>query len=43
MPCLDGTGPMGLGLLTGRGLGYCGAALGLGYGRRMRGGAIPLS
>lgn len=38
MPCLDGTGPMGLGPLIGRELGYCGAGLGLGYGRRMRGG-----
>ena len=38
MPYLDGTGPMGLGPLTGRGLGYCGAGLRLGYRRRMRGG-----
>jgi hypothetical protein len=36
MPYLDGTGPMDLGPLTGRGLGYCGAGLGLGCGRRMR-------
>ncbi len=38
MPYLDGTGPMGLGPLTGRGLGYCGAGLRLGYRRRLRGG-----
>ncbi len=37
MPYFDGTGPMGHGSLTGRGLGYCGAGLGLGYGRRMDG------
>jgi len=32
MPYLDGTGPNGLGPLTGRGLGYCSGAVGLGYG-----------
>lgn len=44
MPYLDGTGPMGRGPMTGRGLGYCGAGAGrmagagfgwpgMGYGR----------
>ncbi|PIU75258.1 MAG: hypothetical protein COS76_01660, partial [Candidatus Portnoybacteria bacterium CG06_land_8_20_14_3_00_39_12] len=28
MPKLDGTGPMGPGAGTGRGMGYCGAGLG---------------
>ena len=40
MPYLDGTGPMGRGPLTGRGLGYCGAGLGLGCGRRMGAGRL---
>lgn len=38
MPGLDGTGPMGAGPLTGRGLGPCGFGMrrgfGRGYGRR---------
>jgi hypothetical protein len=34
MPGQDGTGPLGYGPRTGRGLGPCG--LGLGFGRRMR-------
>ncbi len=38
MPGRDGTGPMGRGPMTGRGLGRCGAGLGrgrgLGLGRR---------
>ncbi len=46
MPGLDGTGPMGAGPMTGRGLGYCNPAgvsygwprLGLGLGRGFRGG-----
>jgi len=35
MPNFDGTGPMGLGPRTGRGLGPCGRGLGwrMGYGR----------
>ena len=34
MPGRDGTGPMGGGPMTGRGMGYCtGAAQGAGYGR----------
>lgn len=40
MPYLDGTGPMGRGPLTGRGLGYCGAGLGLGCGRSMGAGRL---
>ena len=40
MPYFDGTGPMGHGSLTGRGLGYCGAGLGLGCGRRMGAGRL---
>jgi len=35
MPYLDGTGPWGLGPMTGRGLGRCGR--GFGYGGRGRG------
>ena len=40
MPAGDGTGPMGMGAMTGRGAGYCsGAAMpgnaGYGYGRGM--------
>jgi len=34
MPRYDGTGPMGQGALTGRGLGFCGG--GMGYGRGIR-------
>lgn len=36
MPFYDGTGPRGMGPMTGRGLGPCGRGLGLrrGYGRR---------
>ena len=34
MPRMDGTGPMGMGPLTGRGLGSCG--YGRGYGRGYR-------
>ena len=36
MPGFDGTGPMGQGALTGRGLGPCGG--GMAYGRRGGGG-----
>ncbi|MDP2709405.1 MAG: DUF5320 domain-containing protein [bacterium] len=32
MPRLNGTGPMGLGALTGRGLGPCGGGIGRGWG-----------
>ena len=37
MPGLNGTGPMGAGAMTGRGMGYCNKAnAGMGfYGRRM--------
>ncbi|HNV97190.1 MAG TPA: DUF5320 domain-containing protein [bacterium] len=34
MPRLNGTGPMGQGALTGRGLGRCGNGMGIGYGCR---------
>ena len=37
MPAQDGTGPMGGGPLTGRGLGPCGRGFGLGRGFRGRG------
>jgi hypothetical protein len=33
MPAKDGTGPLGQGPLTGRGLGPCGAGLRQGFGR----------
>lgn len=33
MPLFDRTGPMGIGPLTGRGLGPCGRGLGRGFGR----------
>jgi len=33
MPKLDGTGPMGQGPKTGRGMGNCGGGRGLGWGR----------
>ena len=33
MPGGDGTGPMGRGPLTGRGMGSCGRGLGRGFGR----------
>jgi len=33
MPRLDGTGPAGMGPMTGRGLGPCGYGYGRGYGR----------
>ncbi len=33
MPGMDGTGPVGLGPMTGRGLGPCGRGLMLGLGR----------
>lgn len=33
MPRMDGTGPMGMGPMTGRGLGPCGAGMRRGYGR----------
>lgn len=32
MPRLDGTGPMGYGPMTGRGLGPCGRGMGRGWG-----------
>lgn len=32
MPRLDGTGPTGLGSMTGRGLSYCGRGMGRGLG-----------
>jgi len=35
MPRLDGTGPAGMGPMTGRGLGPCGYGYGRGYGRGM--------
>ncbi|MBW3004341.1 DUF5320 domain-containing protein [Candidatus Woesearchaeota archaeon] len=40
MPAQDGTGPMGRGPMTGRGMGPCGAGMqrGSGFGRGMRGG-----
>ena len=34
MPRLNGTGPMGQGVRTGRGLGRCGNGMGIGYGCR---------
>ncbi|MDD4289803.1 MAG: DUF5320 domain-containing protein [Patescibacteria group bacterium] len=34
MPRLNGTGPMGQGARTGRGLGRCGNGMGIGYGCR---------
>jgi hypothetical protein len=34
MPGQDGTGPMGLGPLTGRGMGPCGGGMRRGFGRR---------
>lgn len=42
MPRLDGTGPMGMGPMTGRGLGPCGYGIrgrgrGMGYGMMMGG------
>ncbi len=33
MPGMDGTGPMGMGPRTGRGMGPCGRGLGPGFGR----------
>ena len=36
MPYQDGTGPLGLGRLTGRGLGPCGRGFRRGFGRRFR-------
>ncbi|MEM2916545.1 MAG: DUF5320 domain-containing protein [Candidatus Woesearchaeota archaeon] len=33
MPGFDGTGPMGLGPMTGRGMGLCGRGFRLGFGR----------
>ena len=33
MPGQDGTGPLGLGSLTGRGLGLCGGGMRRGFGR----------
>lgn len=33
MPNRDGTGPMGYGPMTGRGMGPCGAGMGFGRGR----------
>ena len=33
MPRLNGTGPAGMGPMTGRGLGPCGGGYGRGYGR----------
>ncbi|RLG11418.1 hypothetical protein DRN69_07755 [Candidatus Pacearchaeota archaeon] len=36
MPGFDGTGPLGLGPLTGRGRGYCRLGLGRRFARRMR-------
>jgi len=33
MPRMNGTGPVGMGPMTGRGLGPCGAGYGRGYGR----------
>ncbi len=36
MPRQDGTGPFGLGPLTGRGLGPCGRGYGRGFGRFWR-------
>jgi len=33
MPNMDGTGPRGLGSLTGRGLGSCGGGMQRGFGR----------
>ena len=33
MPRMDGSGPMGMGPMTGRGLGPCGYGYGRGYGR----------
>lgn len=35
MPCGDGTGPRGLGMGTGRGLGFCGTGFRRGFGRGM--------
>lgn len=36
MPRRNGTGPMGYGPMTGRGMGNCGQNLGLGYGYGIR-------
>ena len=33
MPRFDGTGPLGQGPRTGRGMGYCGGGRGMGWGR----------
>ncbi|MGC8880974.1 MAG: DUF5320 domain-containing protein, partial [Minisyncoccia bacterium] len=41
MPRFDGTGPMGLGPRTGRGLGPCGRGYGYGYGYGYRRFASP--
>ncbi len=35
MPRRNGTGPMGYGPMTGRGMGYCGSGAGAGYGYGM--------
>lgn len=37
MPRMDGTGPMGAGPMTGRGLGICGGGMGVGRCGRGRG------
>jgi Family of unknown function (DUF5320) len=34
MPGFDGTGPMGMGPMTGRGMGFCGFGLGRKFGMR---------
>ena len=36
MPNMDGTGPQGMGAMTGRGLGPCGRGFGRGMGFRAR-------
>jgi len=46
MPNNDGTGPQGMGAMTGRGLGPCGCGMRRGFGRGMgfrRGFATPIT
>ena len=38
MPRRDGTGPRGMGAMTGRGMGYCSGGRGVGFGGRFRAG-----
>lgn len=41
MPGFDGTGPLGQGVMTGGGFGYCGSGRGPGRGRRLGRGMGP--